>query len=148
MSGSRILIQSTVLVLLIGSVAVVADALVVTDQERLEAFVDSVTGEVETRRIDAALSYVDTARVPVEITVGEEYRTYDEGQEVDLAERARRTLAPFTGQDVRVLQKAIEIDGERALVALRIGTREGTANLQFRLVRRGDGWLVSRVRVL
>ena len=133
---------------LVGSVAVVADALVVTDQERLESFVDAVTGEVATRRIDAALGYVDPARVPVEVMVGSDASFYDEGHEVDLAERTRDTLAPFAGDDVRLLQKAIEIEGDRALVALRISTREGTADVQFRMVRRGDGWLVSRVRVL
>ncbi len=148
MSRSRFLTQALVLALLVGSIAMVADALVVTDEERLEAFVDAVTGEVDTRRIDAALSYVDPARVPVDITVGDDLRAYGEGQEVDLAERARATLAPFQGDDVRVVQEAIEIEGERALVALRIGTREGMADVQFRLVRRGDGWLVSRVRVL
>jgi hypothetical protein len=137
-----------IVLFVVGSVVVVADALVVTDEERLDAFVDSVTGEVETRRIDAALGYVDISRVPVEVLVGDETDYYEEGREVDLAERARQTLAPFQGDDVRLLQKSIEIDGERALVALRIGTRGGTANVQFRMVRRGDGWLVSRVRVL
>ena len=145
---SRFLIQSVVVALLVGSVAMVADALVVTDEERLGAFVDAVTGDVETRRIDAALSYVDPARVPVEVMISEDSRFYEEGQEVDLAERARSTLGPYTGEEVRLLQKSIELDGDRALVALRVGTRHGTANVQFRLVRRGDGWLVSRVRVL
>jgi len=145
---SRFLIQSVVVALLVGSVAMVADALVVTDEERLEAFVDAVTGDVETRRIDAALSYVDPARVPVEVMVSDDSRLYEEGQEVDLAERARHTLGPYTGEEVRLLQKSIELDDDRALVALRLGTRHGTANVQFRLVRRGDGWLVSRVRVL
>lgn len=145
---SRFMVQAIVLALLLGSVAVVADALVVTDEERLDAFADAVTGEVETQRIDAALSYVDPARVPVEVLVGEQRSFYEDGQVVDLAERARETLGPYTGDDVRLLQKTIEIDGDRALVALRVGTRDGTANVQFRLVRRGDGWLVSRVRVL
>lgn len=145
---SRFLVQTVLVALLVGSVALVADALVVTDEERLEAFVQAVTGEVETRRVDAALAYAEPARVPVETLVGNDSTYYVEGQEVDLAERARRILAPYTGEDVRLLQKSIEIDDDRALVALRLGTREGTSNVQFRLVRRGDGWLVSRVRVL
>lgn len=148
MLRTRIAIQFLVLVGLVCSVAVVADALVVTDEERLDAFVDAVTGEVETRRIDAALSHADPSRVPVEVVVGDDVHTYADGQEVDLAERTRRALTPLEDEHLRVLQEAVEVDGDRALVALRLRTRGGTADIQFRLVRRGDGWLVSRVRVL
>ena len=125
-----------------------ASELVVTDGERLEAFADSVTGEVSASRIDAALSYADPSRIPVEVLVADDFEVFGEDQEVDLADRAHDTLAPLEGDDARLLSRTIEIQGDDAHVALRIGTAEGTIDAQFRLVRRGDGWLVTRVRVL
>lgn len=144
----KLLIYTTVIGLLVGGIAAIADALVTTESERLDAFVDAVTGEVESRRIDDALDYADPSREPVELVIGDRVETFEEGQEVDLAERARDTLAPFTGEEVRLLQRHVEIDQDQAEVALRLHTPDGIVNVQFRLRRHGDGWLVHRVRVI
>ena len=48
---------------------VVWDIVVVTDQERLEAFADLVTSEVSPENIEAAMAYVDPAVQPIVVEV-------------------------------------------------------------------------------
>jgi hypothetical protein len=132
----------------VSSVAVVVDALVVTDVERLETFVDDLTDARDDARIDAALGHADPSRVPVELIVGADSELYEDGDEVDLAEHTREALSPLAHGKAEVVQKTIDIEGDRAQVAVRVSTDDGMLNAQFRFVRRGDGWLVTRVRVL
>ena len=132
----------------LAGVLVAVDAIVVTDQERLEGFVDGVTGDVSGDRIDNALSWTNLDAEPVEVVVGDQPRLYAEGEEVDLAEDAREVLAPLEGESVRLLQDAIEIQGTSARVALRVSTSEGVCDVQYLMRKHGEDWLVTRVRVL
>jgi len=132
----------------IAGVVVVADAVVTTDQERLESFVDGVTGDVRAERITHALSWTDLASEPVEVVAGDEPRRYEEGEEGDLDADAREILAPIEGESVRLLQDAIEIDGTSARVALRVSTSDGVCDVQYLMRKHGDEWVVTRVRVL
>jgi hypothetical protein len=132
----------------IAGVILAVDAIVVTDQERLESFVEGVTGDVRSERIDHALSWTDLGAEPVEVVFGDQPRLYEQGQEGDLADDAREILAPLEGESVRLLQDAIEIDGTSARVALRVSTDEGVCDVQYLMRKHGEDWLVTRVRVL
>ena len=55
-----------ILSLVVGA-ALVTDAIVVTDRERMDEFVDSVTGQVSESRIDNALRYADPSKVEMEL---------------------------------------------------------------------------------
>jgi len=142
--SQKVLVQGILVLALVLGLSAVADALVMTDEERLEGFVDQVTSTSE--RLDATLRYVDTMRVPVELVVGRSSNTYED--DYQLAEEARSALQGFEAQSAELLQDTIEIRGDRALVALRWSTPEGALSTQFRFVRRGDGWVISRLRVL
>ncbi len=138
---------------LIGAVAlagvvVAVDALSVTDEERIEEFVEAVTGEVRGSRIDHALRYTNLAAEPVEVVVGDEPRRYEAGEEGDLSDEAHQVLAPLEGAEARLLQDAVVIEGDRARVALRVSTDEGVCDVQYLMRKHGDDWLVTRVRVL
>jgi hypothetical protein len=146
MSLTRLALPLTLAAVAFGGVALVVDALIVTDEERLETFVDDVTGEEG--RVAHALDYTDPSRVPVELVTNDALDVYGDGEEVDLADGAHVVLAPIASRDATLVQETIEIRGDNALVALRLRTGDGPVDAQFRLVRRGDGWLVSRVRVL
>ncbi len=146
MSLQRLLLPLGLTALAVAGVAIVADALVVTDEERLDAFVDDVTGDGA--RVTRALGYADPSRVPVEVVHGDALDVYGDGQEVDLADEAHDALSALNEREATLVQKTIEIRGDNALVALRLQTGDGPVSAQFRLVRRGDGWLLSRVRVL
>ena len=132
----------------LAGVAIVIDAVIVTDQEQLETFVDDVTGDVRTSRIDHALGWVDLSEESVEVVAGAEPRLYQVGDEADLAEDARSVLAPLEGENATVLQDAIEIDGDSARIALRLSTAEGVCDVHYLMRKRGEAWVMTRVRVL
>jgi hypothetical protein len=128
------------------AVYVVTDALFTTEEERIGAFVEAVTGDVAGDRINSALRYTDPDREPVELSVAGHSVFYDEGDTVGLAESAHRYLEPFLGGNVDLLQERIEIDENHAQVNLRLNTDNGLVNVEFKLNRHSDGWLVHRVR--
>ncbi len=131
----------------LGLCAAGVDAAIVTDEERLEEFVDSFEGKIDDARLDGALAYMDPVRQPIEISLAGETLRFDDGDQQELAAIAREGLGPLFGSDVRLVQDAIELEGDWARVAIRASTREGMVNAQFRLQRHEEGWLVSRVSV-
>ncbi len=138
-------------VLFILSLVVVAagvtDALVVTDHERMEEFVDSVTGHVSDTRIDNALRYADPSKVTMELVHNGRRHRYDDGNARALRPDARKALATLAGSKLRLIQESIALDGTRARIALRLRTNEGLANTVFDLRREDDRWLLRRVTV-
>jgi len=137
---------------LVGATLVVAvavwwtlDAVVVTDEERLEAFVDDVTGTVSTQRIDAALEWVDPATEPVEVRYFGRSDYYE--QMPPLRERAHDALRYLSGDALRTLQEGIEVTDDRAVVGLRLLSDRGMVQATFTLRRRGERWLVSEVEI-
>ena len=135
-----------ILSLVVGTAAAV-DAAVVTDREQMEAFVDAVTGRVSSSRIDSALRYADPAKVSMDLVHHGRRHRYDGRNAADLKSDARRALAPIEGSRVSLLQESIQLDGERARIALRLRTNDGFANTVFDLRRQGDEWLLRRVTV-
>lgn len=134
------------LALVVGT-AVVVDALVVTDRERMAEFIDSVTGEVSDSRIDGALRYADPSEVPIELIHEGRRRKYGDRNAARLKPDARKALASIEGSHLRLIQESVSVDGERARVALRLRTSEGLANTVFDLRRKDDTWLLRRVTV-
>lgn len=143
----RIFIYALFMVTLVGGVTAAADAVVLTEEERLEAFVDAITGDVASERIDGALEWVDPGREAVEVSAGRNRQLYEGGDGVELAAHARELLAPLEGSRAVLLQDSIDIEEDRARVAVRMRTSDGVVNVRFDMVRHDDGWLVRRVRV-
>ncbi|MEM7436642.1 MAG: hypothetical protein AAF436_15915 [Myxococcota bacterium] len=135
-----------ILSLVVGTAAAV-DAAVVTDRERMEAFVEAVTGEVSSRRIDSALQYADPTRVSMDLVHHGRRHRYNDRNASKLQADAREALAPLAGSHVSLLQEDIHLDGESARIALRLRTPEGFANTVFDLRRENDEWLLRRVTV-
>jgi hypothetical protein len=127
--------------------AVVTDAIVVTDRERMEEFIESVTGKVSDSRIDGALSYADPSKVPIELVHEGRRRKYSDRNASKLKPDARKALASLEGSRLRLIQESVLLDGERARVALRLRTSSGLADTIFDLRRRDDQWLLRRVTV-
>lgn len=138
--------------LLVGATLVVAvavwltlDAVIVTDEERLEAFVEDVTGTVTTQRIDTAMEWVDPAAEPVEIRYFGRSDYYEEM--LPLRDRAHDALRFLSGDSLRTLQEGIEVEGDRATVSLRLLSDRGMVQATFTLRRHGERWLVSEVEI-
>ena len=132
-----------VLSLVIGTAAVV-DAAVVTDRERLEEFIEAVTGKVSDSRIDEALDYIDLSKVSMEVVRDGRRRRYDHRNANELPPDARKALATLAGSRIHLIQENIELDGEHARVALRLRTDRGLANAVFDLRRADDDWFLRR----
>ena len=137
---------AVVLSLLLGAAAV-ADALVVTDQERLDAFAEALSGVVEVDQIDEGLAYVDLEHEPLLLTTPDGEWEFGRGDGADLGSRVRDALAPYMGSSVDEVQRSVEIDGEEARVAVRLRTPEGLLNATFDLAKSGERWFVHRARL-
>ena len=127
--------------------AVVTDATVVTDRERMEEFIDSVTGKVSESRIDSALSYADPSKVTMELVHDGHRRRYSDRNAADLKPDARKALASLEGSKLDLIQESISLEGERARIALRLRTDAGLSNTVFDLRREKDVWFLRRVIV-
>jgi hypothetical protein len=127
--------------------ALVTDAIVVTDRERMDEFIDSVTGQVSESRIDNALSYADPSKVTVELVHDGHRRRYSNRNAAALKPDARKALASLEGSRLHLIQESISLDGERARIALRLRTDAGLANTVFDLQRDKDQWILRRVIV-
>ncbi len=127
--------------------AVVTDAIVVTDRERMDEFIESVTGKVSESRIDGALSYANPSKVPIELVHEGRRRKYSDRNAAKLKPDARKALASLEGARLHLIQESISLKGERARIALRLRTSSGLANTVFDLRRQGDEWLLRRVTV-
>jgi hypothetical protein len=127
--------------------ALVADAIVVTDRERMDEFIDSVTGQVSESRIDNALRYADPSKFTMELVHDGHRRRYSNGNAAALKPDARKALASLEGSRLHLIQESISLDGEHARIALRLRTDAGLANTIFDLRREKDQWILRRVIV-
>ncbi len=138
----RFVIYTVIATLMIGAVAVVADALFVTDREQLEGLADEIV-ESEGQPADAVLRWTDPSREPVSV-IGERFEEQDD---YALAERMADALAPLSADDLDLVQRSVDVRGDRGTVALRVRTEGETHDATLRLARSGQGWLVTDVQV-
>jgi hypothetical protein len=127
--------------------AVVTDAVVVTDRERMDDFVEAVTGRVSESRIDNALSYANPSKVTMELVHDGRRRRYSDRNASALKTDARKALASLEGSKLHSIQESISLEGERARIALRLRTDAGLANTVFDFRREDDVWFLRRVIV-
>lgn len=140
------LIQLIVIATLVGGVVTVADALVVTEEERLDRFVDTLDSGRPEHRIAESLRWVDADRESVSIRIDGVDDHYGEGQDAELAATMRDALAPFASSRAEIVQRSISIEADEARIALRVRTLEGMTDAVFDLRRHDDRWLVSRIQ--
>jgi hypothetical protein len=143
----RVSIHLLVVVCFVVGAAAVVDAVVVTDRERMDAFIDSVTGGVSEARVDGALRYADPSKVPIDLVHNGQSRRYTDRNASRLKSDARKALATLEGSNLDLIQESISLDGERARIALRLRTQAGLSNAVFDLRRADDRWLLRRVIV-
>lgn len=125
------------------------DALVVSDEERLEALADDVAGPVSAARIAAGRArWIDLARQPFELGVDARLELYEEGDEAALDERARDAARVLAGSRLRLLTSDLEALGDRASITMRVlDERTGMHTLAWSLRKHGGDWLIERLAV-
>jgi hypothetical protein len=144
----RLWIPLIVCLLSLSGVAVAADALVVTEREQLDGFIDDVTAAKVDARLDGALSYTNPSDVPCRLTIDGQARVYGAGEGTDFAEALRSALRVFDSDKQALLQQSVRVDGERARVTARVGDQSYEQTVIYELERGEDRWLVRSVRVL
>ncbi len=127
----------------------IGDALIETDEERLEAVVDLATETMGPDVANRALAWTDPEAQPVELSALGMTRTYDDRNADELGPDARSRLSRFYGQSFTALSSAIEVVDDRATVSMRLMGEGGMMQVEVRLVRADEDadWLVSHVRV-
>lgn len=125
----RLFTYAAVAAALVGGTGFVTDALTVTDEERLESLVDDVVASPD----DALSEWTDPSLVPVDAQV--------DGHRASVSDAFGR----LRGDDVEVVQRSVDLDGDHASVALRARVDGELANATFRLERHEDRWLVRHV---
>lgn len=150
MRATTLLLAAAVLGL-IGGAIVVGDALITTDEERLERFVDTVTGTVDASTLEAGLSWTDPAVQPLEVEARGMGKLYDGRNADELQVDARRALRGYMGDTLRPLRSSIEVDANRATIRLRLLTNRGMVDARFHFRKRsgppGERWLLDKAWV-
>lgn len=127
--------------------ALVVDALTLTERERLETFVEDLIGNTPDERLGAALRLTDLRREPLELVDRGRRLSFGGGEDAKVSRELHRALEALTVGELDVVQKAIELEGERARVGVRVRTSEGFVNVLFHLNKHEDDWLLRRVAV-
>ena len=126
---------------------VVGDALVVTDEEKLEELVELATTTIGPETATGALAWTDLAAEPLELNGLGAERLYRPGDEERLAADTRSALSPLHGDDLSALGSRTEVEGDQASIWLRLFSSRGLRELDVSLRRHGDRWVVYRVNV-
>ncbi len=114
---------------LVGGIALAGDALTTTDEEQLDALIDALVESPD----DAMMEWSDPSVADVEAQVG--------GHRASVAE----AMASLRGDDVEIVQRSVQVDGDRASVAVRARVDGRLADARLRLSRHEDRWLVRHV---
>ncbi|MEZ4338811.1 MAG: hypothetical protein R3B82_19510 [Sandaracinaceae bacterium] len=125
----RLFTYAALVAAFVGGTALVADALTVTDEEQLEGLVDALVESPE----DALGEWTDPSLVPVDAQV--------DGRHASVS----AALARLGGEDVEVVQRSVDLRGDRASVAVRVRVDGELADASFRLERHEDRWLIRHV---
>jgi hypothetical protein len=143
----RFVVYALFATLAIGGIAFAADALVVSDVEQVEHIADVMTEGSDVDRADALSSWVDLTREEVIVSRGSETERYGERNDFALSETLTDGLSSLGEGEVDVIQRSVEVDGDRATIALRTRGAGELCDTTIELHRNGQGWLVSRVRI-
>ena len=125
---------------IVGGFALVADALVVSDEEAVEALVDDLTEDASA----GVLVWTDPELEPVSVQVAGRVVRYSAGDESRCADAIGDALSGFEA-GAEVVQSSVDVDGDRATVSVRARSAGELHDARFRLVRHGQGWLVTRI---
>ncbi|HEY8430183.1 MAG TPA: hypothetical protein VIL20_17500 [Sandaracinaceae bacterium] len=131
------------------AVGLAYDALVVSDEERLEELVADSTGRItEERMARGRARWIDLSRQPFEISAFGEARAYREGDEAALDRRQAEAARALAGDTLRAITSGVAVEGDRGTVTMRVvGERTGMSQVEWSLRKHGDDWLIERLSI-
>jgi hypothetical protein len=142
----RYLLPALIATLCLTGLVLTADALVTTQREELDSFVEDVTTDRLDQRVDGALSHVNADESSVRISANGRITEYKDQTALDDAMRG--ALSVFDSERQSILQQSVDIDDDRATVVTRIGDNEYEQTVIYELVRADKRWVVRGIRTL
>lgn len=122
------------------------DALVVTDEEKIEAFADAISGELNLDRIDTAMRYVRPEVQPLTVTSPWGESVYTDLPAVRAA--AHKALSRFYGERLRITSEQIHVEEHAARLSVRVMTMRGFRDADFRFAKPDDDhWILTHITV-
>lgn len=122
------------------------DAAVVTDEEKIEAFAETISGELDLDRVDAAMHYVRPEIMPVTVNTPWGEKVYDASPDVRAA--AHKGLSRFYGERLRITSEEIHVEEHAARLTVRVMTMRGFRDAEFRFAKPDDEtWVLTHVTV-
>lgn len=145
----RLWIPSLALILCLSGFAVAADALVTSDAERLDAFLDGAGSEDSGDRIDTIAEYAHPSEQQVRVESNGEVQLFGAGQGAELSDWLERNLGVFRSDAQRLLQHSTQITAPgEARVTTRVADPNQEQTVIFHLEKHDDRWRIRRMRVL
>ena len=138
---SRLFAYVAIAAAVLGGFALVADALSTSDEEAVEALVDDLAEDAGS----GVLAWTDPGLEPVSLQRHGNVARFSGGDESDLDDAVADALSGFDAGDLEVVQRSVDVNGDRASVAVRARADGEMHDAQFRLVRREGVWLVTRI---
>lgn len=145
----RLWIPALALIVCVSGFAVAADALVTSDAERIEAFLDGASASNTTQRLDTILEYANPADREVRVESSGEVQLFGAGQGQELAEWLQGELDVFRSSEQKLLQHSTQIvEPGEARVTTRVRDSDREQTLIFHLIKQDGQWRIQRLRVL
>src|SRR5689334_15901691 len=117
----RFVLPTLVAALCLSGVVLTADALVTTDEERLDRVVDDVTAPRLEDRVDGALNHISPSEVPLRLSVDGQVREFAGGDHAQVATALRGALSVFDSERQEVLQRSVDLEEKHARIVTRVG---------------------------
>lgn len=119
------------------------------DEDRIDEFVEAVTGEVSEARVEHVLqTYLDLEAEPLDVRALGEGRVYRAEERERLVEQVRKKTQRLLGSSLKVLRKRIDLTGDEARVDLQLLGQNGIGEARYELKKHGERWLLSEVAVM
>jgi hypothetical protein len=119
-----------------------------TDEDRIDAFVAAVTGELTDERVEHVMkTYVDLAEEPIDVRAFGDGRLYRAEDRERFRQDAARRLGPLMGRSLNAVRKRIDLRGSEATVELQLLSRTMVGQVRYELVKRDKRWLIGTVYV-
>jgi len=145
----RLWIPVLALVLCVSGFAVVADALVTSDAERIEGFLEGASRPSGVERIDAELEHSLPSEVEVRVQSSSEVQLFGAGQGEELSQWLSDEMDSFQSAEQRLLQSSTQLTApDTARVTTRVRDTEREQTVIYTLVKHDGQWRVRHLRVL
>ncbi|MEM9189919.1 MAG: hypothetical protein AAGF12_12125 [Myxococcota bacterium] len=138
----RKFIPALLAVVAILGIVAVADALIVTDSEKVSRFADEIIEAEPGERIDRIIARTEGAE-SIELIVNRDRARYSRGA----ASAIRRAFRPLGSDSVDVVQRTVNVEDQEALVAVRFEADGDYYNAEFHLSQVEGTWQLERLRI-